>query len=501
MIENVTNGLLSEEILKDSEEAYRLLFNNSEDMIFVHEPNTNFITVNYAACQRLGYSYEELCSLKPSQIINQQSIEEGSLVMERLLADKHALFEVIVITKNQTEILVEMNSHFFIFQGKQTILSIARDITHRKLVEENLRRSEARFRQIFTNAPIGIFFANLDGQLLQVNQTLCDLLGYSEAELKTRRFQEFTYLADQDREALLHQRLLRGEVSSYKLEKRYVKSNGETIWVMATRSLLQDPDSKQIGILAMVENITERFAIDQMKDNFISIVSHEMRTPLTSIRGALGLLATGKLGTLAADGEELLNIALLESQRLVRLVSDILDLERLRSGYLTLVKENCDLADLMWKAFHSIKALAETERITVEVTPLTYKVWVDSDRIIQALTNLLNNAIKFSPAHSQIWFRAEPRDRQDQLAPGQSPFILITVKDQGRGIPLDKLETIFEPFEQVDASDSRQKGGTGMGLAICRSIVKQHGGEVWATSQLEVGSCFLIMLPIFIKGM
>lgn len=504
---DITEQKQVEVALRESEERYRLLFNNSNDMVFVHGVNsegevTSFTAVNNTACLRLGYNREELLVLTPSDILSPQTIQEGSAIMALLLTQKHALFEASLVAREGRYILVEVNAHLFDFRGQPTILSIARDITDRKQTEAALRRSEAQFRQIFASAPIGMALVSLQGELVQVNQTLCELLGYSESELKGINLREISHPKDCDREFALMAQLMGGEITSYQLETRYLKPNGEVVWASLTCGLLQDPDTQEVCKLAMFENITERRTVERMKDNFVSVVSHEMRTPLTSICGALGLLATGQLGYLCSDGEELLNIAFLESQRLVRLVSDILDLERIKSGHLTFVKAACQVAELMERAIESTKAIAEQAGITLEVTLVSEVVWADCDRILQTLTNLLNNAIKFSAANSTIWLRAEryqfPEldNREEGENLNVSPVVLISVQDQGRGIPADKLEAIFEPFEQVDASDSRQKGGTGLGLAICRHIVQQHGGQIWVQSQLGKGSHFFFTLPI-----
>jgi signal transduction histidine kinase len=171
----------------------------------------------------------------------------------------------------------------------------------------------------------------------------------------------------------------------------------------------------------------------------------------------------------------------------VRLINDILDIERINSGKISMHFQICNAADLMTQAADEMRAMAEKAEITLCVAPLHAQLWADPDRIVQTLTNLISNAIKFSPAGSHVWLSAEIQ---------MTPNILFKVKDEGRGIPEDKLETIFDRFQQVDASNSRNQGGTGLGLAICRSIVQQHGGAIWAESVLDQGSTFYFTLPL-----
>jgi signal transduction histidine kinase len=278
-----------------------------------------------------------------------------------------------------------------------------------------------------------------------------------------------------------------------------------------------------IGAVVTFKDITDRLAVERMKDEFISVVSHELRTPMTSIHGALGLLNSGLLDAQPHKGKRMLEIAVTNTDRLVRLINDILDLERMESSYSTAIKQTCNVADLMLQAVDEMQGMAQQAGVTLSVTPVEAQVRAVRDRLIQTLTNLLSNAIKFSPSGATVWLNGELTQKEDlaqkaglksvssSLLSPDSPTahphlpvissILIAVKDQGRGIPEDKLEMVFERFQQVDASDSRQKGGTGLGLAICRSIVQQHGGQIWVESVLGEGSTFFLSLPVLREGL
>jgi signal transduction histidine kinase len=181
----------------------------------------------------------------------------------------------------------------------------------------------------------------------------------------------------------------------------------------------------------------------------------------------------------------LLTIAVDSTDRLMRLVNDILDIERIESGTVQMVKSVWNVSELMTKTVESIEPLADKAGIILSVSDTGGQVWVDGDRMIQAFTNLLGNAIKFSDRNSTIWFTARK----------QAGRMLFQVRDCGRGIPADKLSAIFERFQQVDASDARNGEGTGLGLAICRSIIQQHGGQIWVESVLGEGSTFSTILP------
>jgi signal transduction histidine kinase len=237
--------------------------------------------------------------------------------------------------------------------------------------------------------------------------------------------------------------------------------------------------------------LTQRSALDSLKDEFVSTVSHELRTPLTSIRGALGLLSAGVLGSVEPKAQNLLRIALTNTERLIRLINDILDLERMESGRSVLEVRRCSLPDLIHQATETMNAMAEAASIRITISPAASAVLPsvffdgDSDRILQVLTNLLSNAIKFSPAGSTVTIDVE--------TPPEA--LIFRIADQGRGIPEDQLEAIFERFKQVEYSDSRHRGGTGLGLAICRSIVQQHGGTIWAQRNPVRGVSMCVRLP------
>jgi signal transduction histidine kinase/CheY-like chemotaxis protein len=242
------------------------------------------------------------------------------------------------------------------------------------------------------------------------------------------------------------------------------------------------------------QQLTERSQLDTLKDEFISTVSHELRTPLTSIRGALGLLSSGVIGDVDAKAQNLLRIAVTNTDRLIRLINDILDIERMESGRAPLQVRRCSMRELCKQAIETMKPMADTNTVHLELIAATTGpngsteglfFDGDSDRILQVLTNLLSNAIKFSPKASTIRVHTE----------ATSDSILLKISDEGRGIPSEKLDSIFDRFQQVEPSDARQKGGTGLGLSICRSIVQQHSGSIWAQRNLGPGTTFYVMLP------
>lgn len=266
-------------------------------------------------------------------------------------------------------------------------------------------------------------------------------------------------------------------------EINIISRGGSIAWV--EMRLLEIVWEGELAYLASLRDVTERREIDRMKDEFVSVVSHELRTPLTAIRGSLGLLQNGARGTLLGKAQRWVEIAVTNTDRLGRLINDILDIERIESGQVALEKKPCDVAEIIDQVAVLMRDMAERAGVTLVTAPVPACLWADPDRIMQILTNLVSNAIKFSSEGGTVELTAHLQGEQ----------ILFRVRDQGRGIPADKLETIFERFEQVDTSDSRAKGGTGLGLAICRSIAQQHDGRIWTESILGEGSTFFLTLP------
>jgi signal transduction histidine kinase len=226
---------------------------------------------------------------------------------------------------------------------------------------------------------------------------------------------------------------------------------------------------------------------EQMKTEFVSMVSHELRTPMTSVKASLSLLLAGAGGSLDPTARELLEIALRNGDRLIRLVNDLLDLSRLEAGRLEFPLEPVPVHDTVAASLEMVTAFAEGQGVTITTNPPTEPLMVLAarDRVVQVIVNLLSNAIKFSDPGARVavrWWR-------------DGDHILTEVADQGPGIPTDKLQTIFEPFRQLDSSSTREHGGAGLGLTISRGIVEAMGGKLWAESELGVGSRFFVRLP------
>ena len=366
------------------------------------------------------------------------------------------------------------------------------------------KQAEEKFKKIFLASPNPITITTLpDNRFIEVNPSFLRMSGYTQEEVIGHTAGELQLGIAQDiYDKAIQQILDIGSVHNQEFE--FQTKSGDRKTILLSIELIELGGMR--CALNIINDITER---KRLENEFISLVSHELRTPMNSLIGALDLLSTGALGTLTDKGRQILNIATTNTERLIRLVNDILDLERMKSGKIAMQKTKCDAAQLMTQAAEVMQSMADSAQVKLEIEPHSVELWADSDRLLQTLTNLLSNAIKFSEPNHVVWLNAELQppnsftqsytqtEHESNTALNPSiPHLLIKVKDQGRGIPPDKLQSIFERFQQVDASDSRNKGGTGLGLAICRNIVEQHEGRIWVESTLGQGSTFYVSLPL-----
>jgi PAS domain S-box-containing protein len=242
-----------------------------------------------------------------------------------------------------------------------------------------------------------------------------------------------------------------------------------------------------LRMLSVIVDVSERKRMDQLKDEFVSTVSHELRTPLTSIAGSLGLLIGGAAGTLPEPAARLIRIAQSNSQRLVRLINDILDIEKIESGQIAFKFKRLSMRSLVEQVIEANRGYADGfhVRVRLDADATAGEVYGDPDRLAQVVTNLLSNAIKFSPPGDEVVVAISERDE----------IVRIAVRDHGRGIPHEFRPRIFEKFAQADATDGRQKGGTGLGLSIVKQIVIRLGGTIGFEDAAGGGTVFWIVLP------
>lgn len=371
--------------------------------------------------------------------------------------------------------------------GMEGAVVTFRDVTASAAAQRELKRQKGLFESLFRNAPDAVIFADPERRIRLINPAFTNLFGYGQAEIEGRGT-DFLYAREEDFHAQGESRYNPCSVAdpgqTYEME--YRRREGAVFPAETVGSAVRDAEGNLLGFIGQIRDITERRRMDRLKREFISTVSHELRTPLTSIRGALGLLAGGAVGELPAAGRDLVAVAARNSERLNLLIDDLLDIELIASGRLTFDQVTVPVWRLLEQALEANEGYARQFGVRLRLAgDEEAVVHVDVSRFLQIMANLISNAAKFSSPEADV----EVRVTRDDKA------VRIAVVDQGEGIPAAFHEAIFERFRQVDGSDSRRKGGSGLGLPITRSLVEEMGGYLELESAPGVGSTFTVVLP------
>jgi PAS domain S-box-containing protein len=363
---------------------------------------------------------------------------------------------------------------------------IGRDRRMRHLLYRERADIAARQRAIFESATDAIILINPSGSIETINPAAERMFLYNAAELLRRDIATLIDIAPGEGSFLSRLGMRDGRLTKTELIDVIGRTSaGEAIALDVVLGTMELPDG--VHIVAALRDATSRKEVDQLKDDFISTVSHELRTPLTSIVGSLGLLRSGAAGALPEDAQRLAEIAETNSQRLIRLINDILDIDQIRKGRMAFDYAVVDLRDVMQKAVETMQGLAQRKSVTIDcaIPPHPVMACADQDRLVQVAGNLLSNALKFSPEGSAIRFA---------LFPGEEDHV-VQVTDNGPGIAPEFAGSIFNRFARADRPASRKVGGTGLGLAISREIVRSHGGDISFENRAEGGAIFAFSIP------
>ncbi len=379
-------------------------------------------------------------------------------------------------------VAVVVRQSIFSADARASRASLEAEVEERTI---QLQRVNARDEAILAAVAEGIVGVDADGSIIFVNVAAGRMLGYEPAALIGRDACQ-ALCAQQHDHCQLRMVGSLGHVITDE-QTTYRRSDGSLLPVEVTAGPKETPNSLgQAGVVVAFRDITERQAVEQMKQQFVSSVSHELRTPLTSIRGVLEMLSDGDAGDLPEVAHHLIATAQRGSERLSRLVNDIIDVEKLAAGDFSVVPRPTDVPQLVGDAIASMEGLAAASGVRLRFGELEGRALCDPDRVEQALVNLIGNAVKFSPENGVVLVSAVADETQ----------VVLSVRDRGRGIPEDQLDNVFERFAQVNSSDATEKGGTGLGLTITRSIVERHGGRIWVESTYGEGTAFSFTLPL-----
>jgi len=353
--------------------------------------------------------------------------------------------------------------------------------------EKTLQQSESRYKTLLETATDAFFLHDANGRFVDVNQEACKSLGYSHDELLKMSVADIE--VNQNPEALnqLWPKLKKGE--NVRLDGVHMRKNGSTFPVEVRIGMIHINDEDLFSVLA--RDVTERERIDKMKDEFISTVSHELRTPLTSIRGSIGLINGGAVGELSGEIKDILKIASNNTERLLLLINDILDIQKIESGEMKFNLKPLEVMPFLEQAINDNAAYGELYDVNFVITKRIddAKIYADKDRMMQVMANLLSNAAKFSEKGGTVEVKVEKIKNKFR----------VSIMDHGTGIPEEFKDKIFNKFTQLDSSDTRQKGGTGLGLNITQLIIERQNGRIDFYSEAGSGTTFYFEMPEHFK--
>lgn len=382
--------------------------------------------------------------------------------------------------------LIWLSIAFIALASTATGIVLGRGARQRSRLGQEKEEQAARRRAVFDAVHDGLVMVNPSGTIEQMNPAAERIFGHAATDLVRRDIATLVDIAPGEGSFLERVGLRDGELVKTELHDVPGRTAaGEDISLDIALGVMPLPAG--IHIVLAVRDATARREIERLKDDFISTVSHELRTPLTSVVGSLALLRSGAVGALPVDAQRLAEIAETNSQRLIRLINDILDIDQIRKGRMAFDYAVVDLRDVMTKAVQAMQGLADRRSISIDAYAPSAPVMAcaDADRLIQVAGNLLSNAIKFSPEGSTVRF---------ELIEGPEDHV-IQITDQGPGIDADFASSIFSRFAQSTRPNKQMIAGTGLGLAISREIVRSHGGEISFENRQEGGARFAFSVP------
>jgi PAS domain S-box-containing protein len=507
--QDVTDQRQIEQALLSSENRYREVVEGSLGFVFTCSTEGRLTSLNAFTAETLGYRIEDLTGRYVTDLLEPAGVADFQECLRTLQTQDEWQGSLPLRRSDGVYRRIAFRSRRMALPGDRPfILNHGMDVTEQHEAQEALHLATRQRELILESVGDGIFGIDLEGRLTFINQAAAHALGYTPLQLANCDVHDVIHHSHPDgtpyskATSPILQAMRRREAIRMRDEVFWRKNATPFPVEYSASPLIQD--GQLSGMVVAFQDVSERRRLEKMKDEFISTVSHELRTPLTSLRASLGLISSGSLDKRPEKQRQMIDMAIGNCDRLVRLVNDILDFDSVEKGRLPLNREPVEAIDLLRRAADVAHTAATQAHITFRVDAPPAVVLADQERILQVLNELVTNAIKFSPPNTQIRLSAQPRGAESGAA--AVPVVAITsgapkevcfiVEDQGRGIAAEKLERIFERFQQGDASDSRALGGTGLGLALCRSIVEQHGGRLWAESTLGQGSRFLFTLPV-----
>ncbi|WP_052721421.1 PAS domain S-box protein [Methanococcoides methylutens] len=479
------------------EQCFEIIFNSVNDGILIYASDGHFLEVNRVMCDDLGYQKDELLQMTVMDITPPEFRKiTGEQIAEKLKQGS-GFVETMVQCKDGSLASIELNVRPIKYKGTPAVLAVARNITERKIAERKLRESEEKFKTVFESANDGIYVTDLYGRFLEVNKIACKQLGYTRSELLQMRPQDIDLFADATDVGSQIDQLLQDEHNLF--ESILVRKDGSTFPVEVNIQVIDYMGEK--AILGVSRDMTEHKQADEAmlnaklaaedasraKSEFLTNMSHELRTPLNSIIGFSEVLCSENVGDLNDMQKRYVSNVYRSGKHLLELINDILDLSKIEAGKMSLNPDKFAIRDTINEIMETMMPLATEKGIELkcDIDPERPFIVADAVKLRQIIYNLVSNAIKFTDRGGSVTI--ETRSSDDRIS--------VLVKDTGIGISVVDQKKLFQPFVQIDSSNAREYGGTGLGLSLVKNFVEMHGGKIWVESEVEKGSTFGFTIP------
>jgi PAS domain S-box-containing protein len=470
-----------------AEEKFRLAVEACPNGMVIVDRSGKIVMLNGAIERQFGYAPAELIGQAIEILVAERIREQHARQVAGFLQKPETLrlgagYGLFGRRKDGSEFPVEIGLNPIETREGLLILGVVVDITERE-------RAQEMFRLAVEAHPSGAVLVDGDGKIVMVNAETERLFGYPREEMIGRPVDMLAPARFQSQHVEYRAQFVRRPETRRMGANRdlfAVRRDGTEFPVEVGLNPIQNGDRPLV--LSVIVDISERKRIEQLKDEFVSTVSHELRTPLTSIAASLGLLAGNEGIKLPEPTKRLITIAHSNSQRLVRLINDILDIEKIESGEVTFNMQTVEVRTLIAQAIEANRGLADDHGVNMRFDEgSACEVSADPDRLMQVVTSLLSNAIKFSPRGGDVIVSLERLGKNTR----------INVRDSGPGIPASFRSRIFQKFAQAAGSNARQKGGSGLGLSIVRQIMLRLGGNVGFIDAPGGGTIFHVELPAY----
>ena len=495
---------------REAAERLQAAIDLSHDAMLLVDPQSlRYVAVNTTACRVLGYTRRELLALGPQDILGDAEIAAIETSFARLAAagEGGEVFRTTMLRRDGRDFPVEIAQRS-IRVGEQTLVVVAaRDLSDREDAQARLFASEALYRQTFEHTAVGIAHVACDGRWLRVNERLCEIVGYPREELLQKTFQDITHPEDLDADLEYVAAMLRGDIPRYSMEKRYLRQDGQIVWILLTVSLVRDEGGAPRHFISVVEDIHARKAAqeenralllhleERVKERTAALasanrdleafsysVSHDLRAPLRSVGGFAKALELRYRSALDEVGAGYVHRLVEAVTRMDRLIEDLL--RHAQAGNSVLKRVPLDLAALATEVLHRLAASEPQRRVHWQIGRMP-SVSADAGLVGVAIENLLSNAWKFTSGNGVAHIGVTSEDD------GQGEPVFV-VRDDGVGFAPEQAERLFQPFQRLH--EAAAFPGCGIGLATVARIVERHGGRIWAESRPGEGAVFRFTL-------